>query len=175
VKMNQVLAKHPCLGLKPDSKLPSRLLPSPRWSTCENYSDIDGLKQLMMTYSQQGELSRLGELLEKGVDANQKDRHCRTALMYACRRGHLETMKLLLDKGADINTQNDFGWTALMEASLWGRLAVVNVLVNRAADVNVRDNWGVTALTLASSNGHTAVIELLKDHGAKEWSIAHQR
>ncbi len=164
----RLASKHGPDPSEPDPELPSRLLPAPRWSTCENHSDIGGLKQLMMTYSQQGELSNLRELLEKGVDTNQKDRYCRTALMYASRRGHLETMKLLLDKGADINARNDFGWTGLMEASLWGRLAVVNVLVNRGADVNVKDNWGATALTLASSNGHTAVIKLLKDHGAKE-------
>ncbi|MGO9120452.1 MAG: ankyrin repeat domain-containing protein [Desulfomonilaceae bacterium] len=164
----KLASKHGSDPSEPDPQLLSRLLPGPRWSTCENKPDIDGLQHLVRTYSQQGELSNLEELLRKGVDVNEKDRYCRTALMYACRRGHLETMTLLLDKGADINAQNDFGWTALMEASLWGRFDVVNVLVNRGADVNVKDNWGATALMLASSNGHTVIVKLLKDHGAKE-------
>lgn len=166
--LSKLASKRGSAPSEPDPELPSRLLPGPRWSKWENQPDVDGLKQLLRTYSYEGHLNKLQELLVKEVDLNEKDRWCRTALMYACRRGHLQIMELLLDKGADINARNDFGWTALMEASLWGRLAVVNVLVNRAADVNVRDNWSVTALTLASSNGHTAVIKLLKDHGAKE-------
>jgi hypothetical protein len=166
--LSKLASKHGPDPYGSDPQLPSRLLLGPRWSTPENQPDVDGLKQQVRTYSYEGDLNKLQELLGKGVDLNEKDRWRRTALMYACRRGRLEAMKLLLDKGADINAQNDFGWTGLMEASLWGRLAVVNVLVNRGADVNVKDNWGATALTLASSNGHTAVIKLLKGHGAKE-------
>jgi hypothetical protein len=166
--LSEAFSKNGSAPPEPDLELPSRLLSSPRWNTWENQPDIDYLKQAVRTYSYEGDLNKLQELLGKGIDLNEKDHWCRTALMYACRRGHLQIMELLLDKGADINAQNDFGWTPLMEASLWGRLAVVNVLMNRAADVNVKDNWGATALTLASSNGHTAVIKLLKDHGAKE-------
>jgi len=53
-------------------------------------------------------------MLKDGADANTKDDHGVTPLVYAAAAGSVDAMKLLLDKGADAKGVNRFGSTALM-------------------------------------------------------------
>ena len=52
------------------------------------------------------DLARLKTLAQSGVDANIKDDHGMTPLMYAAAVGSVDAMTLLIDKGADVNAQN---------------------------------------------------------------------
>jgi len=99
------------------------------------------------------------------MDANTKDDHGVTALMYAASAGSAEAMKLLLDKGADAKATNQFGSTALM----WSvtDIAKVRMLLDHGADVKAVSKQGRTALQLAALSDHSAEIaKLLLAKGA---------
>eukprot|EP01105_Mastigella_eilhardi_P020799 TRINITY_DN4991_c0_g1_i8.p1 TRINITY_DN4991_c0_g1~~TRINITY_DN4991_c0_g1_i8.p1 ORF type:complete len:218 (-),score=54.64 TRINITY_DN4991_c0_g1_i8:91-744(-) len=52
------------------------------------------------------------ELLRLGADADQQDRHGRTALMIACKAGNAATAELLLEHGAAADARDNGGRTA---------------------------------------------------------------
>jgi ankyrin repeat protein len=110
------------------------------------------------------DLHRLETLL-KTADANTKDDHGVTPLMFAAAAGSAEAMKLLLDKGADPKAVNMFGSTALMWCAT--DLAKVRLLVDRGADVKAVSKQGRTALQLAAMSDHSAdIVRLLLAKGA---------
>src|ERR1041385_7339047 len=110
------------------------------------------------------DLHRLETLL-KTADANAKDDHGVTPLMFAAAAGSAEAMKLLLDKGADPKAVNMFGSTALMWCAT--DLAKVRLLVDRGADVKAVSKQGRTALQLAAMSDHSAdIVRLLLAKGA---------
>lgn len=111
------------------------------------------------------DLSRLQALLKKRTNANWKDDHGVTPLMYAATVGSPEAMKLLLDKGADANAANAFGSTALMWSAT--DITKVRLLLDRGAGVNAASKQGRTALLLAAmSDGSADIVRLLLAKGA---------
>ena len=111
------------------------------------------------------DLSRLQGMLKDGADANTKDDHGVTPLMYAAAAGSVDAMKLLLDKGADAKAVNMFGSTALM----WSvtDIAKVRLLLDHGADVKAVSKQGRTALQLAAMSDHSAdIVRLLLAKGA---------
>lgn len=113
-----------------------------------------------------GHLSKVRELIEKGVNVNAKSDDDATPLLGACQNGHIDIVKLLLDKGADINTKAKYGSTALLLSSMNGHITVVKALIEKVADVNVKAKNGWTPLMIASQNGHVRVVETLLNKGA---------
>lgn len=61
-----------------------------------------GCNQLMIA-AENGDLNRVREQLEKGVDVNARSQGGHTALMLAAAAGHLEVVKALLNAKADPN------------------------------------------------------------------------
>ena len=139
--------------------------------------------------SKNGDIKRINQLLDEGVDINIRDSNGWTALMVASRYSNngssLDTVRLLLDRGTDINIQEHGGWTALMVASRHSNndssLDTVRLLLDRGADTNIQDNNGWTPLMSASrysNNGSSLdTVRLLLDRGAginiqdsKEWT-----
>ena len=117
-----------------------------------------------------GDIQRVRELLDSGVDPNFQNRFGTTALMMASAWGYTEIVRLLLEKGADPNIQsrnrffNNFGDTALMFATLEGETETVRLLLENGANPNIINNNGDTALSLALRNGHADIVELLERH-----------
>ena len=58
--------------------------------------------------ARRGDVAKVKQLLDEGVDVNTKFRYNATALSYAADRGHLEVVKLLLERGADANAKDTF-------------------------------------------------------------------
>ena len=58
--------------------------------------------------SREGNLEKVTQIIESGVDVNSKTEYGSTALFYACDRGHKELVKFLLDQGADPNAKDTF-------------------------------------------------------------------
>ena len=105
------------------------------------------------------------ELIEAGVDVNERDYKEYTALIYAVSERYLDIVELLISSGAHINIKVD-GITALMHASDDGYQEIVELLIKSGADVNAKDNEGRTALMRASEDGYQEIVELLIKSGA---------
>jgi len=75
-----------------------------------------------------GDLARLGGLLDSGVDPNALLRDEWTALMVASLNNHPQVVAALLRRGAYPDAQNGTGWTALMIAERKGHAEVVRLL-----------------------------------------------
>jgi hypothetical protein len=139
-----------------------------------------------------GDVAKVKELLDKGVDVNAANSYGGTALAFACDRGHLEVIKLLLDRGANPDTQDTFYkskpvvWAAqkghteivkllldrgvapdpqILMMGIYGEQpAVVKLMLERAKP----GEEGLSqALAAAEQVGNAEVVEMLKAAGAK--------
>ena len=123
-----------------------------------------------------GDLDMVRLLIEKGSDANTRDRIGFTPLMFAAANNDPEMARLLLAKGADINAQmGPFANTvkhgpvavgklsALMFAVTAGSVDLVRQLLDAGANVNAQDVRGMTALMLAVASDHASpeVVRML--------------
>ena len=126
------------------------------------------------------------ELLQKGVDANIRDRKGRTALINLCAQGkdslrrhkfpagehpHYEqVVRLLQLYGLDIEARDDLLRTALHWAVAWGNEELAIILLDgchpRGADVDALAKGKKTALHIAAGKSSTPIFELLLRHGA---------
>tara|TARA_B110000977_G_C11063825_1_gene487012 strand:+ start:1305 stop:2207 length:903 start_codon:yes stop_codon:yes gene_type:complete len=118
-----------------------------------------------------GDIDRVKELLDSGVDPNIEHR-CEfptnetTPLIYATMKGRDKIVRLLLDSKAKPNIRDSAGITALRVASSLGYTDIVKILFNYDIDINIRDNSGMTALMLAAWDGEIETARLLLKHGA---------
>jgi ankyrin repeat protein len=120
-----------------------------------------------------GNLNRVLDLLQRGLDVNDKNEYGDTALVWASNNGHLEVVRALLKvEGVDVNIKDMDGGTALIYACWKGHLDVARALLSHVAvDVNIRDNNGETALILASEKGHLDIICALLKHNGVDVNI----
>ena len=139
--------------------------------------DMSELNQELVKAANNGELSKVKQLIENGADVNfiTNDRFLGAipVLMVATQRGHMDIVQFLVENGADVNarTTGDVeGGTALMISSARGHLDIVKFLVENGADVNVRTTGDVegdtTALMIASQKGYFDIVKFLAEKGA---------
>jgi ankyrin repeat protein len=135
----------------------------------------------------EGDIEKVKELLDEGVDVNSRGHDGRTALMEAAYAGHKEMAKLLLDKGANFGMKKNDGATPLsfaqggkfteiinminqaadlINASSKGDAKAVQDLLNKGASINAQGEDGRTALMEAVYGGHAEVVQILLDKGA---------
>src|ERR671919_413354 len=88
----------------------------------------NGINDLMVAASRGGDLARLNELLDAGVDPNALLRDEWTALMIAALNNHPQVVAALLRRGAYADAANATGWTALMIAERKGHTEVARLL-----------------------------------------------
>ena len=115
---------------------------------------------------QNGEIDRVRELLDSGVNPNFRNIVSDSPLISASFDGHTEIVKLLLESGADPNIGYRHGYTPLIFASKKGHSDVARLLLEHGADINIRDRDGKTPLIFASKKGHSDVVRLLLERGA---------
>ena len=84
----------------------------------------------LISASIEGRLSRVSQMLNQGMDVNQRDEAGRTALMEASAFGRFGVVVRLINAGADINLRDNQGITSLMLATLEGRERVVKLLID---------------------------------------------
>eukprot|EP00891_Asterochloris_glomerata_P003866 jgi/Astpho2/3866/gw1.00062.173.1_t len=107
--------------------------------------------------AQEGNTTRLEEILRKCPEALQDDGHRGySPLHYAARGGHGAAVDLLLRQGASVNAATSAGRaTPLHRASYMGHLHIVEKLVSHGADGDLQDSDGETALHKAAKQvGH---------------------
>lgn len=116
-----------------------------------------------------GNLLRLKEMVEDGLDANASDDFGTTLLCHAAGTGDAQAVSLLLSLGADANRQNTLGRTALMIAASRGDARMAETLLTAKQDLDLCDGSGDTALHVAfEQNGGTVddIFRMLLQAGA---------
>jgi ankyrin repeat protein/energy-coupling factor transporter ATP-binding protein EcfA2 len=112
--------------------------------------------------SENGHISLLEFLLEKGADANTCIWDNSTPLHLACRQGNKECVVALLRSSASTNRSNKKGDTPLHEAVRSGNSEIVQILLRNDADPEVSNKDSDTPLHVACQvNNLTAVSHLM--------------
>lgn len=104
--------------------------------------------QLMREIRGEGDLTRIGQLINQGADVNVQTPEGNTILMWAAQNGHANIVQILLNRGADVNHQNTSGSTALMSAAQRGHAEIVQMLLDRGANPMITNKKDTTALDL---------------------------
>ena len=121
-----------------------------------------GASQELLTTSKGGDVDRVRELLDFGVNPNHQDEDGEPALLWASEFGHIKIVEMLLTAGVDVNLQNKYRDTALIGASWGGYREIVEMLLTARADVDLKNKFGDTALIVASRQGHTEIVDILR-------------
>ncbi|KAH7303562.1 ankyrin repeat-containing domain protein [Rhexocercosporidium sp. MPI-PUGE-AT-0058] len=121
------------------------------------------LDEILLESASRGHEDVVWLLCEKGADANPKNIHARTPLLWAARMGHETVVKQLLEKGADVD-QKGSNAAPLSWAAGMGHVAVMELLLEKGADVDLDDDDERTPLSWAAEYGHEAVVKLLENY-----------
>jgi ankyrin repeat protein len=138
-----------------------------------------------------GDLTKMEELVRKGIDVNLADAQGRTALHYAAQGGHKDVVELLFAENASVDAKDKDGKTPLELAASQRHSEVVKLLIERGADiptmhlaasfgrvdklqsflktgmdVDARDKNGQTSLLRAVKSGHMETVGFLIENGA---------
>lgn len=97
------------------------------------YYDLTDQEQALLTAAEQGNLNKVKELVNAGVNINIADDTGHTALHFAARTGRLPIVKFLIEKGANINAQSKFFETPLRQAQKFNKTEVINYLQSQGA------------------------------------------
>ncbi len=88
-------------------------------------------------------------LLEKGAQADLRDKIGNSALEAACQSGNLEIVKMLLDRKSDKNALDNLGQTVLFYALFSKNLELIKFLKDQGIPLTTRSVNGFDALTAA--------------------------
>jgi cytohesin len=113
-----------------------------------------------------GDLDRVRDELDDGVDPDQRSRGNATALRCAAERGETDAVEALLQAGADPDLRDVSGDTALLWAAQNDHLAVVEALLAAGADPQVATDEGHRPLLRAAYEGHADIIRAMVAGGA---------
>ncbi|MCA9432580.1 MAG: ankyrin repeat domain-containing protein, partial [Candidatus Omnitrophica bacterium] len=114
-----------------------------------------------------GDLARVKELVDAGVDVNARDMNGKTALISAAAWDRLEIARFLLDSSAEVNARNNCGCTALFSAARWNHPEMVKLLIQAGAEINIKERNGFTPLHMAIRKCKTDCATLLCEKGAE--------
>ena len=78
-----------------------------------------------------GDIEKVKNLIDKGLDIDLQNSGGNTALLLASYHGYIEIVKLLVSKGAKLNLKNDRGYTALECAYLRKHKEIEQLLLNK--------------------------------------------
>lgn len=127
----------------------------------------------LLLSAEQGNLSMVSALLDKGIHVDSIDEEGVNALHSSAANGNEKVVRLLLSRGASLNATTIYGWTALMLAAYYGHFMVCWILIQHKADIQVKNELRSTALGCAARSGHVQIAALLieslqVDHNSPE-------
>ena len=81
----------------------------------------------LLRSAEQGNLSMVSALLDKGIHVDSVDEEGVNALHSSAANGNEKVVRLLLSRGASLNATTIYGWTALMLAANCGHFMVCGI------------------------------------------------
>lgn len=100
--------------------------------------------------AKEGDITRMQELLDQGMDINGTTWPSDPALFYAAAWGKAAMVDFLIKNGADVDYYtNSRQQTPLMQAAHYGHTEVVKLLIEKGANVNARNKSGESPLDVA--------------------------
>ena len=141
----------------------------PNWAN-QSYSGIyrktSNPTESLLIASREGNLEKVKELLDSGLDPDSTSRNSYTALAYASVAGHLDIMKLLISKKADVNKASRFKKVPLNVTAGSSNIEGAKLLISSGAKLNAVNNNGSSIVHEAAFWGQPKMMEfLLKDKG----------
>jgi len=112
-----------------------------------------------------GDVVGVDEMLQQGLDVNQRDSVGNTPLLFAARYGRTSLVDYLLDHGADVDAETFSGITPLQETIRRGNMDVLRALLAAGADVGHEDGHHENALFDAVKYRSVLATRLLLDRG----------
>ncbi|XP_028271008.1 ankyrin repeat and death domain-containing protein 1B isoform X2 [Parambassis ranga] len=107
--------------------------------------------------------------LGRGLNANAKNVHHRTALHYAVAGKNKEAVQLLLQRRVKVDQKDKYGVTPIHLAAWFGSLDILKLLVQVGAEQKVENEEGLNILHCAAVNNHTEIVEyIINDLQMKE-------
>jgi ankyrin repeat protein len=114
-----------------------------------------------------GDVDEARDLIARGINIDERDECCDTALMSAAANKRLEVAQELIRAGAALDVQNNNdNETALIYAAANDRLEIVQELIRAGAALDVQNNNGRTALIRAAYYSHLEIAQELIRAGA---------
>ncbi|XP_026198084.1 ankyrin repeat and death domain-containing protein 1B [Anabas testudineus] len=107
--------------------------------------------------------------LSKGLNANAKNVHNRTALHYAVAGKNKEAVQFLLQRRVKVDQKDKYGVTPIHLAAWFGSLEILKLLVQAGAEQKVENEEGLNIMHCAAINNHTDIVEyIINDLQMKE-------
>lgn len=110
-----------------------------------------------------GDIKKIKEFLNSGVNINSKDFSNRTPLMYAAEDGATEIIDYLLKNGANINEIDIRGESALIIALKNHNINAAKFLIESGADLSIINEEDKNALAIAQDIDSKEIIELINN------------
>ncbi|XP_066284774.1 ankyrin repeat, SAM and basic leucine zipper domain-containing protein 1-like [Branchiostoma lanceolatum] len=156
----------PQTGRSPFTRQDKPAAPRPRNEDGHPMSP-DDLKVAVM----RGDLNRVRELVQAGLDPDVVLSSKWTPLMYAAQGSHRTILEFLLEKGADPNFHKDH-YSVLMcactsQQSDQDMLPCIELLLQKDVNVNSHDRYHMTAVMYAAREGKAGVVQRLMGQGAE--------
>lgn len=117
-------------------------------------------------------LPEIKKLLKDGFDANSRDDHGRTPLMY-CAYSSPDYVRELIDNGADCSAVDNDGNSVLMYLCDSFDMAAFDLVLKRGANINVKNKQGYTVVDFAVMQGIS--VTQFVDRDAKITRIIPER
>ncbi|XP_057687251.1 ankyrin repeat and death domain-containing protein 1A [Corythoichthys intestinalis] len=101
------------------------------------------------------------KILGRGLNANAKNAHNRTALHYAVAGKNKEAVELLLRRRVQVDQRDKFGVAPIHLAAWFGSLEILKLLVRAGAEQKVENEEGLNILHCAAINNHTEIVDYI--------------
>ncbi|XP_062240628.1 ankyrin repeat and death domain-containing protein 1B [Platichthys flesus] len=101
--------------------------------------------------------------LGRGLNANAKNVHNRTALHYAVAGKNKEAVQLLLQRRVKVDQKDKHGVAPIHLAAWFGSLEILKLLVQAGAEQKVENEEGLNIMHCAAINNHTEIVEYIVD------------
>ncbi|MFH1725633.1 MAG: ankyrin repeat domain-containing protein [Elusimicrobiota bacterium] len=140
---------------------------------------VAGCGTVLMKAVKRNDMAKVTELVESGVDVNEKKswddtgaNSDSTALHAAAHFGRVGMVRYLIEQGADVNATSGANYTPLHNAAWTGQVRVTKMLLEAGADPWMTDSSGDTPAEEARRSGHKEVERILRAAMGEEEAAA---